>query len=177
MSPVTHAAIGWILAQPLAARRDRALVTAAALLPDIDGLTVLAGADAYGTYHHTFGHNVFMAAAATIACAVAGRSRWAAAFWGMIGFHSHLVGDLLGSGAGWPILYWWPLSHAPFHSMPPFQWELASWQNVLITTLCLAVIGWLGVTKGRTIFELVSPKADDRVVGVLRSRLRSKKAK
>ncbi len=38
MSPIIHAEMGWLIAQPLERRRDRILVTAAAVLSDIDGL-------------------------------------------------------------------------------------------------------------------------------------------
>ena len=43
MHPITHMLIGWTLAQaaPLT-RRDRALVTLAGVIPDADGLGILA---------------------------------------------------------------------------------------------------------------------------------------
>jgi inner membrane protein len=43
MNPLTHMLFGWTLAQAIPlTRRDRALVTLAGVVPDIDGLGVVA---------------------------------------------------------------------------------------------------------------------------------------
>ena len=53
MSPITHALTGWLLSQPLPETRDRRLVTLAAVIPDVDGLPLLAGQEAYATFKAT----------------------------------------------------------------------------------------------------------------------------
>jgi hypothetical protein len=166
--PRTHGLIGWLIAQPLPERRDRVLVTAAAVLPDLDGLPILWGLGAYDRFHHTFGHNLFAGLAVTLACFLLGRSRRRAAALAAASYHSHIVGDLLGSGAGWPIPYFWPLSDAVYAFAPPFQWELASWQNAAVTVACLAATALIGIRRGRTVVEVASVRTDAEVVAVLR---------
>jgi hypothetical protein len=69
MTPGQHFIISWVVAnaKPLD-RRSRFLITAAGLLPDIDGIGYpidkLAGYLQYSTtlyedYHHYLGHNIF----------------------------------------------------------------------------------------------------------------------
>jgi inner membrane protein len=168
MSPITHGLIGWLIAQPLPARRDRVLVTAAAVVADLDGLSILWSLDAYDRLHHTFGHNLFAGLAVTLACLALARARPRAAALAAASYHSHILGDLLGSGAGWPILYFWPLSDSPFSFAPPLQWELGSWQNVAVTAACLTWAAAIGVRQGRTVVEVASAAADAEVVAVLR---------
>jgi inner membrane protein len=66
--PLTHTLIGWTLAHgvPLT-RRDHALVTLAGVIPDADGLGLVAelltrhGAHPllwWSAYHHVLGHNL-----------------------------------------------------------------------------------------------------------------------
>ena len=68
MSPVTHFLSGWVLANAanVASRRDRALVTLSAVVPDIDGLGIVAEVLTrhsvhpllwFSQYHHSF-HNL-----------------------------------------------------------------------------------------------------------------------
>ncbi len=96
--------------------RERRATTAAALLagllPDIDAVTYLAGADVFRRIHQLFTHNLLAAAIlpAAVAWAI---SRWArgrslsvfvAAY---LAIAVHLLGDLIGL---WPIPLFWPFS-------------------------------------------------------------------
>jgi inner membrane protein len=168
MSPITHALVGWVIAQPLVEKRDRFLVTAAAIMPDIDGMTFLAGVDTYQKYHHTFGHNIFTGIIFSAICLLMAKNKSQIFFICFISFHSHLVFDLLGSGADWGIYYLWPLSSYELKSAPPFQWELDSWQNLMTTFLFIVAIFIIGVKKGRTILELISSRLDSVVVTVFK---------
>jgi hypothetical protein len=60
-----HAGLGWLVgvATPASDHRLRNWCLAASVLPDVDAVTYLWGPEAYGRYHHTFGHNVFLGAA------------------------------------------------------------------------------------------------------------------
>lgn len=167
MSPITHGLIGWTIASPLKTKSQRALVTLAAVVPDIDGLTLLGGVDLYHEYHHTFGHNVFLAVLFST-LAFRKDQKGLAFVLSVISFHSHLFCDLLGSGADWGIFYLWPVSRLEITSFPPFQWELDSWQNLVATISFLLIVMCIGVRKGRTIVELFSEKADAELVKVLR---------
>ncbi|MEQ1877792.1 MAG: metal-dependent hydrolase, partial [Bdellovibrionia bacterium] len=162
------------------------LITAAAILPDIDGLSILGGIDAYQTYHHTFGHNFFAGMLTAILCvALSGRSRkfengrssnsfgsgrLSVFLLGLVSYHSHLFEDLLGSGADWGITYLWPILPWTYYFKPPWVWELASWQNVAATMICIFFVFCAALFNGRTIVELFSLKTDAEVVRVLRAR-------
>ena len=59
-----HAGLGWAIGvlAPGSDRRLRNWCVSAAVLPDVDALTYVLGDVAYGRWHHTFGHNVFLGA-------------------------------------------------------------------------------------------------------------------
>ncbi|RZA06075.1 MAG: hypothetical protein EOP11_11230 [Proteobacteria bacterium] len=168
MSPITHGIIGWLIAQPLAARKDRVLVTAAALVSDLDGLSLLLGQEAYGTFHHTFGHNLLFGILSSIIVALLSQQKYLAAGLGFLSFHSHLICDLFGSGEGWPIPYLWPSSRLTFVLPGSYGWELDSWQNLIITGIALIFVYWIALKKNRTIVEVVSVAADQTVVSILK---------
>ncbi|MBL8955965.1 MAG: metal-dependent hydrolase [Myxococcaceae bacterium] len=168
MNPIVHGELSWLLAQRLAARRDRALVVAAGVLPDLDGLTLLWGEEAYGRWHHVLTHGFVAALAVSLSLAAFARERLAVFALCVAAFHLHLACDLAGSGPGWPIHYLWPFSL--HETMWAGQWNLASWQNTLIgliaTLSCLACALW----KGRTPVELFSLAADAKVVATIKAR-------
>ena len=78
MSPFTHALVGWTVANaaPLS-RRDRAIIMAAGVISDIDGLGILLDLITrhsphptywYDQFNHMLGHNVcFALVTATLA--------------------------------------------------------------------------------------------------------------
>ncbi|MBI3185265.1 MAG: metal-dependent hydrolase [Myxococcales bacterium] len=174
MNPIVHAELSWLCAQRLDHRRDRVLVVLAGVVPDVDGLTLLAGEEAYGAYHHLLTHGYPAAIATVLACAALAKQRVATAALAAVAFHLHLLGDLAGSGPGWPIYYFWPTSRAEWFWRG--QWDLASWQNTLIGLLAtLACLGFALVAK-RTVLELFSLRADAAVVRALRSRFLGEKS-
>jgi len=79
MSPVTHFLTGWVLANSAGLdRRDRLLVTLSAVVPDIDGLGIVAEVLTrnsqhpllwFSRYHHRLHNLVFALVIATIAFA------------------------------------------------------------------------------------------------------------
>lgn len=170
MNPLVHGELSWLLAQRLAARKDRALVVLAGILPDLDGLTLLAGEQAYATWHHVLTHGAVAALALSGLLAAFAVQRSAVLGLALVAFHLHLGADLVGSGPGWPVLYFWPFSRHEWSWAG--QWELASWQNTVIglvaTLACLACAG----PFGRTPVELFSRAADAQVVAAVRRRLR-----
>jgi len=174
MSPIAHAELGWLLAVPVARdRRTRVWGAVAGMLPDLDGLTVLAypwdAGDAYARYHHLLTHG-FVAALITFVIALAtggSGQRLRVGLVALASFHLHLLCDLMGSGKGWPFAYAYPLSDK---MIEPFQWgwELASWQNMLIAVTASFAILAVGATRGYSIVELFSKKWDAMFVEVLR---------
>ena len=181
MNPVSHLLISWVAANiPDLSSRDRALVTLAGVVPDIDGLGFFAEILTehtsspllwYSKYHHVLCHNIgfgLLLAATTVLFSV---RRWMAAFLVLVVFHLHLLGDLVGSRG--PDDYQWPIPYlSPFSDRWKFiwtgQWELNAWPNVLITTLLLAATIYIAWKKGYSPLEMVSKRADAAFVSILR---------
>lgn len=169
MHPPSHLVISWMVGHRLPERRDRRLVAWAGMAPDLDGVTLLAGADAYGHWHHVLGHGIMAAVLVTVLMTAFARDRLKVAALAFVSFHIHLFFDLLGSGVHWGIVYFWPFSELKLFS--PYRWELASWQNGAITAVALLICLRLALVHGRTFAETVLPaKADDAVVETLRRR-------
>ena len=186
MNVVTHLLVGWTLAEHTTkSPRDRALVTAASVVPDLDGLGLLTDMAApltgwpvqwYERFHHVLLHGMpgALACAALFAC-FAGE-RWRTAGLVLVSYHLHLLGDLLGSrGSGaadiWPIRYLEPVSGALTLSWSG-QWELAGWENTAFTVVLMAYAIALAVKRGYSPVGLFSARADAVFVETLRRRFR-----
>ncbi len=179
MSPVTHFLTGWAIANVARLeRRDRAVVTLAAMIPDIDGLgfipELLTRRSShpilwFSQYHHALHTLMFAVIVTLVSCALA-RRRWATAALVAIAFHVHLLEDLAGSrgpdGYAWPIPYLQPFSDSNWTWSG--QWGLNAWPNVAITCGLVVVMIWIAVKKGRTPVEFVSRAADEAVVRTIR---------
>ncbi len=149
-------------------------MTLAGVAPDVDGLSLLAGQEAYARWHHVLSHGL---PAALLLC---GLLAWRAEdkrgtfLLGLLAFHLHLVCDLAGSGdfalggSGWPVLYLWPLDHVELSWSG--QWDLVSWQNTLIGLLATLACLLAALRWNRTPVELFSPTADAAVVRTVRGR-------
>jgi inner membrane protein len=184
MSPVTHFLSGWVLANSVSlSRRDRALVTLSAVVPDVDGLGIVVEALTrnsshplpwFSLYHHSLHNLAFAVVIALLACALA-EEKWKTALLSFAGFHLHLLEDLLGSrgpdGDQWPIPYLAPFSSALSLSWRG-QWYLNAWPNFLITLALLAVTLYLAWARGYSPVEMVSERADREFVAALRRRFR-----
>lgn len=182
MSPVTHFLTGWILANSASlSRRERALVTLAGVVPDIDGLGIVAEyrtrnsrhpLEWFSAYHHSL-HSLPIAVvvAATFTLAT---QRWKTASLAFLSFHIHLLEDLLGSRG--PDRYQWPI--------PVFDAVLPGLRPDLARTMdaeCLAQFAiaisllrltfYLAWKRGLSPLEMVSLRADAAFVAALRKRI------
>jgi hypothetical protein len=184
VNPVTHLLAGWFVANtvPLS-RRDRTLVTLSGVIPDIDGLGIIADLatrgspaplDWYWRFHHTLGHNLaFGLVVTTAAFCLATRRRVAAAL-ALLSFHLHLLGDVIGSGGGpgsyqWSVPYLVPFSDA-LQIVWEGQWALNAWPNIVITVFLVAAAFYLAWRRGSSPVELISRRADTVFVDTLRAR-------
>src|SRR5688500_2548466 len=103
MSPITHFLMGWAVANsaPSLTKRERAVVTWASVVPDLDGLGLVVDwatrhtehpTDWWGQYHHLLGHNITFAFlfAATTAMLFA-RQKLKTGALAFVSFHLHLL--------------------------------------------------------------------------------------
>ena len=207
MSPITHFFAGWLLASVSSTgrpttltRREKALVVAAAVAPDIDGLGIIPELLTRNTshpllwfseYHHSL-HTLAFALVCTLAAyliasplvnftlgpSIQGRRMpthpWLTAILVFISFHLHLLCDLIGArgpdGDQWPIPYLKPFSNA-IQLTWHGQWALNAWENFVITGLFLLATFWIAVKYGSSPVELVSESANESLVSTLRRRL------
>ena len=184
MSPITHFLMGWAVANsgPSLTKRERAFVTWASVIPDVDGLGIVAEwatrhsehpLNWWSQYHHVLGHNLGIALATCGVAAAFSRPKAATALLVLISFHLHLVGDLVGArgpdGDQWPIPYL-----LPFFQLPPLtwsgQWALNAWPNLLITGGLIGAAIVLALKRGYSPLEMFSKKADGAFVAALRCR-------
>jgi len=182
MSPVTHVLLSWSFSSffPFE-RKDRALVTLAGVVPDLDGAGMLLDLFSYRAgqplelwirFHHVLCHNIafgLFIALLTFCLATRRLLAGAAAF---LVFHLHLVCDILGSRGpdeAWSVPYLLPFSRTG-EIVWTHQWALNSWQNFVITFLALMFIFYQSWRKGISPLELVSRRANDAFVSALRSR-------
>jgi inner membrane protein len=105
VSPITHFFTGWVLGSVVGSnKRERAVITLAAVVPDLDGLGIIPEFFTrnsrhpllwFSQYHHDLHILLFAIVVSFFAFFLAGR-RWRPAIFAFIGFHLHLVEDLVG---------------------------------------------------------------------------------
>ena len=185
MSPITHFLTGWALANvdSTLTRRERAFVTWAAVIPDLDGLGIIAEIATRNSarplkwwiaYHHVLGHNIGFAVLVTVLAAMFSANKLKVAALVFVSFHSHLIGDLAGArgpdGHQWPIPYLLPFSNGLQLSWSG-QWALNAWQNIVFTAGLMLAAVVLAVRRGYSPVEIFSKRVDGIVVAALRERL------
>lgn len=183
MSPVTHFLAGWLIANSADLnRRERAMVTIAGVIPDVDGLGLIAEVltrhsanplNWWSEYHHLLGHNfAFCTLVAALALSFA-RRKWLTATLVALSFHLHLLGDIVGArgpdGHQWPIPYLFPFSKT-WQITWDGQWPLNGWPNMLLTALALGATLFLAWRRGFSPLEMFSSRADRALVETLRKR-------
>jgi inner membrane protein len=183
MSPVTHFFTGCAFANSGSlSRSERAFVTFACVVPDVDGLGIVAEyltrhsqnpLEWFSAYHRSL-HSLPFAVVVAAASFALATQRWKTAGLAFLSFHIHLLEDLLGSrgpdGYQWPISYLMPFSRACEWSWRG-QWALNAWPNFAITIMLLLVTFYLAWKRGFSPLEMVSLKTDAAFVEVLRKRI------
>jgi len=184
MNPVSHFLISWVIANTGGLqKRERAAVVAAGIVPDVDGLGIVAEKLTqnweepllwWSDYHHVLGHNLGFGLLVTLCCALAVKQRLKTAALAFVAFHVHLFCDIVGArgpdGDQWPIPYLLPFRDA-LQITWSHQWPLNAWPNFVITGAALAVTFYLAAGRGFSPLEMVSANADRAFVDTLRRRL------
>jgi len=184
MSPITHFLMGWAVANsaPSLGKRARALVTWASVVPDVDGLGIIADRltrnsshplNWWGDYHHTLGHNLGFVIVVVLIAAIFATQRVKTTLLVMLSFHLHLLADLAGArgpdGDQWPIPYLLPFSKQ-LQLTWSGQWALNGWPNFVITGVLIGMMFIFARQRGFSPLEMVSSKADAIFVRALRTR-------
>ena len=184
MSPITHFLMGWAVASsaPSLTKRERAMVTWAGVVPDIDGLGIVAERltqnsahplNWWSNYHHVLGHNLGFALVVSTVAAIFTRQKIKSTLLVLFSFHLHLLADLIGArgpdGDQWPIPYLLPFSRQ-LQLTWSGQWALNAWQNFVITAVLIAIAVALARRRGFSPLEMLSLKVDSVFVGALRAR-------
>ncbi|NLD38657.1 MAG: metal-dependent hydrolase [Desulfatiglans sp.] len=186
MNPVTHLLTGWALAGSFRINRlERAIVTIAGIIPDIDGAGIIydylsAGPGfqpwLYWKYHHVLGHNIGFCLLLCLITFSFTKRRLITSLLVFISFHIHLLFDIAGSrgpdGYQWPIPYLNPFSDA-WQLVWQGQWGLNSWQNIVVTLIELLIMLYIAWRKGISPLEMVSVKANNAFVNSLRKRFKN----
>lgn len=167
---------------PDSTKRDRAIITLAGVVPDLDGLGIVPEMLTRHTatpllwwtnYHHVLGHNIAGALIVISVAALFAHSKGKTALLAAVTFHLHLLCDGIGSrgpdGYQWPIPYLLPFSDA-VHWAWSGQWALNAWQNMAITIVMLAVTIVLARQRGYSPLEFISTKWDRAFVDAIRKR-------
>jgi len=163
----THLLSGWCIANYLdLSPRERLFAMVAAAAADVDGISRIAGEEAYWRWHHTVGHNLWFGLIVSILLAAFSSRRLYSMLLYLGLFHLHLLMDYYGSGPGWHIHYLWPLRGAILTN--PNAWEFYSWQNLTIFAGLLVWTVWIALRNGRTPLEALMPSLDAKIVAWLR---------
>ena len=125
----THVLSGWCVGNllPLTAR-ERVFCMIAAAAQDVDGLGILISEELYWDYHHKLGHCAAFGVVLSLILTAISTHRLLGFVTYLALFHLHLVLDYLGSGPGWPLYYFWPVSNTEW--LNPHAWPFFSWQNI-----------------------------------------------
>jgi len=183
MNPETHLLASWIVgAKTTDNERDCRLVALAGILPDADGLGLIADglAPAFGwkktflylDYHHYLLHGAFGAVLITGLLVLFARQKLRVALLCLAVFHLHLLCDFIGSRGPsavdlWPIFYL-----GPFTKDPMWIWKgqlpLDHWFNRYLSVALLGWSFWLAVQRGYSFVGVFSRRLDRIFVEVLR---------
>ncbi len=184
MSPITHFLGGWLLANAANfERRERALVTIAGVIPDLDGFGLpvelltrnsLHPLTWWSDYHHVLGHNLGFCLLVTALAFSLAKQPWKTAGLVFISFQLHLFCDLIGArgpdGEQWPIPYLLPFSNYLKLTWEG-QWALNAWPNMVITALALALTLYFAWKRGYSPMEMISRCCDQVFIETLRRRV------
>jgi len=151
-----HAALGWVIGNFGGAdRRLRKWCVIGAILPDIDAIPFLFSAQAYGRWHHTFGHNVFLWGLFVSWITFKFRSKRAFLL-SFLSFGSHLLTDAKFSG--WLLQLFWPFSKAGYLFRGSVS--LSAPINTYMVYYSFVVVGILALLYQRTPLDIFSAKLD-----------------
>jgi hypothetical protein len=182
VTPTAHLLASWIIAERTTDNtHDCRLATLAGILPDADGLGLLAdlagpalgfaSTQYYARYHHYLLHGAFGAVVVAGILACFARRKLRVAVLALILFHLHLAFDLVGSRGPAPEDLWAIYYGGPFDRDPMWiwkgQWRLDGWQNRIILLALFGYALWRPTVVGHSVVGVFNRRADAVFVSVL----------
>ncbi len=190
MSPITHFLVSWVVAdRVLLDDRDKMLVAAAGVLPDLDSLGVVVDlgspllggpeTELFATYHHFLTHGIAAAVVIPLLLTPWAQEKLKVFLWGFVVFHLHVICDLIGARGPepedlWPIYYLGPFTKNSGVLIYQDQWPLNAWPNVLLTVLLLGWVFYSMWRRDKSPLLPWAPRIHAEVVAVLRNRFGSR---
>jgi len=181
--PEAHLLTSWVIAAKATDNaRDCRLVALAGILPDLDGLGIIADYATralggkktlfYEHYHHYLLHGAFGGILIAVLLAIFARQKWRVALLALAVFHLHVLLDFLGSRGPspedlWPIFYLGPFDKDPMWIWKG-QWRLDAWPNRIAGVVFLFWALWLAVPRGYSFVGVFNRRLDEKFVQVLR---------
>ncbi len=167
MNTGAHLQFGWLIGHAREfTRAERAAITLAAVAPDLDGLTFLAGGEVFYRYHHLLLHNVLVAVAYAAVVGTFFSRRALVLTLCLASFLSHLLIDYV--TAPWEMAPFWPFSPLLVNlggRLPKwvvqYLFQFAGMAGILACTV------WLYLRYGRTPLEVISPRLDRLLLGYI----------
>lgn len=155
---VGHGQVGWFLARGARLEaQDRKLVTVAAMLPDLDGLSILGGYGLYYSGHHVWLHSVWAALGFALLAATFATRRLVVFGLSLVAVALHVVSDGFGLLACAPL---WPVSNWVFWPNDERYWVAAIGEVGVPALLIWAQVA-LARKEGISILELLPTRAEE----------------
>lgn len=174
MSPVQHLQYGWWFAHWMqTSRRERVAIALAGAGPDLDGLSLLGGGDAYYRYHHILFHNIGTTLAVIPLAGIFFWRRPVVWFMVVFAFGMHVVEDYF--TVSWDLFPWQPFNAMVVNLSVHFQsWVVQGLFQTIAIVFILSMTIWIYIGYHRTPLEIISPAFDhlimDYVVLAFRNR-------
>ena len=173
----THMLISWGIANSFKLeRKERIFVTAAGIIPDLDGLGIIVdsldqNSQFHLKYHHIVGHNLLLGITFAILAYLCCKCKLRVLILTFLCFHVHLLCDLI-SGRG-PDGISWPIYYLPFS--PDFelswsgQWYLHAWPNTVVCLIFIIITFLIARKYKLTPIKCVSESLDQKVLNCFKS--------
>lgn len=160
MSPVQHLQYGWWFAHWMQTnRRERAAIALAGAGPDLDGLSLLGGGDAYYRYHHILFHNIGTTLAVIPLAGIFFWRRPVVWFMVVFAFGMHVVEDYF--TVSWDLFPWEPFNAMVVNLSTHFQsWVVQGLFQTIAIVFVLSMTIWIYIRYHRTPLEIISPAFD-----------------
>ncbi|HEV2352514.1 MAG TPA: metal-dependent hydrolase [Terriglobia bacterium] len=165
LSPVAHLQYGWWFAHWMqTSRRERAAIALAGAGPDLDGLAMFGGGDAYYRYHHMLFHNLGSTLAVIPLAGIFFWKRPVVWFLVVFAFGMHVVEDYF--TVAWPMRVWEPFNDSVTNLGNHFPiWMVQGVFQIAAILFILSMTVWIYLRYHRTPLEIISPDFDRLIMG------------